>query len=97
MITPIGFVLKVPKLVENTNSCSPFQGTDKIGYRYLRWNTYKEMHMINLDAEFYDLSSLLLCKYPDAAFCFFGHLTNQNLEPVCWHKNYMILAVPNCL
>ncbi|SOH06381.1 hypothetical protein KSMBR1_3909 [Candidatus Kuenenia stuttgartiensis] len=36
------------KLIENSNSCSAFDYTYKIGYRYLGYYHDKQMNMVNL-------------------------------------------------
>ncbi|QII12084.1 hypothetical protein KsCSTR_27050 [Candidatus Kuenenia stuttgartiensis] len=48
MITPIRFLLQMSKLIENSNSCSAFDYTYKIGYRYLGYYHDKQMNMVNL-------------------------------------------------
>ena len=62
MITPIGFVLQIAEFIEYPDRCPALQYSNKIRYRYLRRNQHKQMNVIYLNVEFYNLTFLLLNK-----------------------------------
>lgn len=94
-VAPIGLILQVPKLVEDPNRDAAFDGTDKVGYRYLRRAHHNQVDVVNLDIQFHDLTFKVFGEGPKAASYFCSHLASEHPETVLGCPYNVVLTMPN--
>jgi hypothetical protein len=84
----------MPKLVENPNRTSPFDGAHHIRYRELGRHHDDEVNMVNLDVQFNHFTFEMFTKGPNAPADLLTDLPAEDAKAVFGCPHNVILAMP---